>query len=664
MKPAKKIIGRLVVGGVLACCLVTNTQAQLLPPDGGGNGGSGSGGASPDPRRNYQKFKNQSFSLINTNTAALNDTNLYKVCASFFANTNTVPNFQIAAYGANAVVIKANHFNYSAETQDFALLVCDSLGSPVWKSVDFLGASDSQDGWLVQGLVPFWQVSDPMFFMISNIVHDCNAFYRVIPYSGPQIALSGPQPNNIVSNIITLQATITDLSGITNEQFEATIDGQPARYSLGLSNTISIDTKYNPNGPCNVYLQAIGRASVYDPTNVLADNSKTFFTGLASMPLDFENDTYLVFASDFCPTNVGTNYVVFSINKAQNIAASITDPSNGGLIASFSGYVPYAANVAIPWNFTEADGVTPYSNNTYVVTFTAFDPTTMSVTNHIDRHGVRAGAGCFMTYQWEDPATTTGNYLNNQANTYIDQDLVTLYQDLYEPLGLTQYYSFMVGANRNHATCIPYTSYSPGWSYILGTYLSNRLYYSDLTIAEAHGSGSTIGGGPFLSGTFSAQDLQNWVLGGSGPDWRLRKAALWACYTGDLPASTAGIGYSSFPDACGIRALGLQENSYMRKNCGLFFGGLLPQGNFGNASSATTAVVAEFLDQAWVCGENQYPGGCDPTYSFAWAINVTRGVYNPQLDSADPLLFGLPQMIYSSAYDDELMMLNFSHVKN
>jgi len=95
----------------------------------------------------------------------------------------------------------------------------------------------------------------------------------------------------------------------------------------------------------------------------------------------------------------------------------------------------------------------------------------------------------------------------------------------------------------------------------------------------------------------------------------------------------------------------------------LFFGGLLPQGGFGGGTSTTTAQVAEALDQTWVCGMNQYPGGCDPTYSFRFAINATRGMYNPELDKGDPRLFGYKYMIYSSVYDDELMMLNNSHVK-
>ena len=38
--------------------------------------------------------------------------------------------------------------------RDFALLVCDKVETPTWKNIDFLGASDAQDGWLVQGMVP------------------------------------------------------------------------------------------------------------------------------------------------------------------------------------------------------------------------------------------------------------------------------------------------------------------------------------------------------------------------------------------------------------------------------------------------------------------------------------------------------------------------------
>jgi hypothetical protein len=100
----------------------------------------------------------------------------------------------------------------------------------------------------------------------------------------------------------------------------------------------------------------------------------------------------------------------------------------------------------------------------------------------------------------------------------------------------------------------------------------------------------------------------------------------------------------------------------MRKNCGLFFGSELPQAGIGSPPSSSAKVEAT-LDEIWVCGEYCYPGGCDPTYSFKFAVDATRGMYSPQLDWADPRLFGYELMIYSSIYDDELQMLDPTHVK-
>lgn len=651
----KNIASKIIALAMLA--LSFNAFSQLLPP-GAGDGGGGFSEPPADTRRNYTKFMNQAFSIIDTNAAATDNTNLYNACVSFPDTTNTA--LQVVAYGTSAVIIKASHFDYSTETdRDFALLVCDSLDEPVWKDILFSGESDDQDGWLVQGTVPHWQVTDTMFFMISNIVHDCNAFYQVIPYDGPQIQLTGPQPYDVVSNVISIHAAIKDLSGITNEQFEVTVDGTPTRYSLETNNTISLDTRYNPAGPCNVDLEVVNKASIYDPTNVLADNAKIYFSGFASMPLDFENDTYLDFASDYASPDIGTNYFLFVVNKAQNIGATITDPANGQTVATYGGYVPYATTIELEWNFTESDGVTPYSNDTYVVTFTAYDPVTLTITNKIDRNGVRPGAGCYLTYETEDPLNYTGNYLNQQADTWINQTLSELYNDMYESLSLTQYTPGTVGANRNHAACQPLDASHVDWQGFLKPALSNANY-SDLTIAQAHGSGSSIGGGHYLAATFTPFDLNSWCLNYTpSKNWRLRKAAIWACYSGDITAARI---YYTFPDACGIRPAGIQNASYMRKNCGLFFGGLLPQGGFGG-TTATTAKVAEFLDQAWICGQDEYPGGCDPTYSFRFAINATRTMYDPELSSADLRLFGFRDMIYSSVYDDELMMLNTSHVK-
>ena len=152
------------------------------------------GGIQMSKLRTAEQFAAQTFSVIDTNALAITDTNLYNACISFPPDTNTAATLQIAKCGTNAVIIKANHFDYSAETvRDFALLICDSVDKPVWKSIDLSGASDSQDGWLIQGSVPNWKVTDPMFMLVSNITHADNAFFRAIPYGGPQIQLTGAQ---------------------------------------------------------------------------------------------------------------------------------------------------------------------------------------------------------------------------------------------------------------------------------------------------------------------------------------------------------------------------------------------------------------------------------------------------------------------------------------
>ncbi|HEV2694287.1 MAG TPA: hypothetical protein VG347_15440 [Verrucomicrobiae bacterium] len=670
MKANGSIIGRLIVGCALACCLSQNLYAQLAPP--GGGGGTNYSGTnsyySPPDISNYLKYQAQSFLVLDTNAVAISDTNLFNALSSFADDSGTDPVLQVTPYGENCLLFKASHFDYSGESsRDFCLAVCDKLETPLYKSIDLSNPSNNiqNGGWLVQGNVFHWKVSDPMFLMVSNTSRIYNGFFRVIPYGGPEVSLSGPQPNDVVSNTIVLNASVMDLSGVTNEQFEVTVDGTPARYGFGTNNTINVDTKYNQAGPCNVYLRAMNQASVYNPTNVLGDNLNTFFSGLTSLPLDFENDTYLAFASDFCPPEIGTNNIYFVIDKAQQIDATISDPNTGQRLAHYAGYVPYAATIVIPWNFTLSNGVTPYTNDTYKVEFIAYDPTTIDITNTIDRTGVRTGAGCYMTYEAEDafsPSTGyTGNFLNQQADTWITQTLTELYTDLYQSLSLTQYTTDQVGTGRNHANCQPLDEGHLDWRDFMIPALADSSY-SDLTIAQAHGSGATIGGGSYLLSKFTSQELQLWLLGYQPhSNWRLRKAAVWTCYSGALDATAD---YSSFPAACGMRSGPLQSTTFMRKNCGLFFGGGLPQDQFGGGQHIATAKVAEFLDQIWVCGENAYPGGCDPTYSFAWAVNRTRDEYNPELDLADPRLFGLPQMIYSSAYDDALQTLDFSSVKH
>jgi hypothetical protein len=645
-------------------------SANSLDPNDATNG-TGGGSYSPPNIRNYAKYSQQVFSFLDTNSLAETDTNLLNACAAMPIDTNTAPMLFIHPYGPNAVIIRADNFDYSQTNLDFALIVCDKVETPTWKTIDFGGTSDAQDGWLVQGTVPNWKVSTTMFMLVTNINLVYPAFFRAIPYSGPQVAINGvPSPYDVVSNIITFNAQIYDLSGTTNEQFTVDVDGFPCRYSLSTSNTFTMDTPYYPNGACNVYLEVLNQAGVGDPTNHPSADTPLFFKGLNSIPLDFENDTFLLMQSDFASPDIGTNYIEFVINKPQYCAAIISHPSTGVPVFAATNYFSTPGAIAVPWNFTEADGVTPYSETNYAVQLIAFDPQTLNFTNSIDFTGVRHGAGTFLAYEDEDYGSTEGTYLNSQASTWMATEQ-ELFNDIYKMFSFTQYTPGQVGDHRDFSITAHQSSTTPAWETfmipaITNTYTTNASTYSDITISQAHGSGSTIGGAnKNFTNDFNTLDLAIWMSRGPLPNGRrLRKAAFWACYSSSYKGlQSMTTPYPGFPDACGIRAQGLQEISYMRKNCGLFFNGLIPQGGYGGNNSVVTAQVAEALDQIWVCGQNNYPGGCDPTYSFRFAINTTRGMYNPQLDSAGPLLFGLGQMIYSSVYDDELLMLNYTDVK-
>jgi hypothetical protein len=635
---------------------------QPPPPGGGGNG------TNPPVRTNIvnpAKYFAQYFSLLDTNVVASSNTNLYR-CITNFPPASAGPTLQIKLFGTNCAVVKANHFNYSAETRDFALLICDSPARALWKNVS-LTAQDTNDGWLVEGTVAAYKVKDPMWMMISNL-SSWPAVLRAIPYGGPNIQLTGYAASSVVSNTISLHANVTDLSGVTNDQFQLTVNGIPGRTSFATGNTINFDTRYNVNGPQTVYLNAFNYgAQIYDPANPPL-NQRFTFSPSTTLALDLENAYYVAFASDMCLPDAGTNHMLFYVNKAQNISATIFNPTNGTVMASYGGYVPYAANVDIGWNFTMADHTTPYGGDSYAVSFTASGSGggTLSNTNTVDRIGVRTGAGTMLTYEWEDPTyhNPDGQWLNDQADSYIKSTLAYLYNNLNNSLGLTQYQPWMVGTNRNRGDCFPRDAWSISWGFIL-SHLTNA-YYSDLTIGPAHGSGGTIGGDPlgYLPGSFSAFDLKNYVIRVGGKNWRLRKAALWPCYSADvLKASAGGYYNTDFADACGIRPNVQEETTYMRKNCGFFVLNEINQRGFsGGNGNISTAQVAEMLDQTWVCGANQFPGGCDPTYSWKFAIDSIRGMYSPELDQAGPRLGGYSKMIFSSVYDDLLMVGNTSFV--
>jgi hypothetical protein len=654
----------------------------------------------PPDIRNYAKYGAQIFSWLDTNSVLneWNYTNLYNACAAINGPTNGLPWLTIVPYGPDGVLIRADNFDYSETNAGLALLVCNKVETPTWKVIDFNGASDAQDGWLVQGAVQSAQVTSTMFFQVTNLNMTYNAFFKVIPYSGPQVAIIGTnQPYDTVSNVITLTTQIYDLSGTTNEHFLVDVNGDTISTRSSLSNnTITVDTKYNPDGMNNVDLTAQGFSSVYSHT--ISTNTPgdilTRFTSATSIPLDFENVNYLAFQSWLADPAIGTNGIVFYCGEEEDITATITDPSNNLVVASYGGSTTGPGYVEIDWNFTEADGVTPYSNSTYLVTFTASDPDTFTFPNQIESNdGVRRPAGCFISYEQEPPLTTIGIYINQEDELWLESTLATIYQDIYDPDGITEYTTAQIGDNRQWTKCQGLVAITyPQWKDFMPDAFSDTYSnsidglfhpkYSDLTIGGAHGDGNYIGGFglhefPWLPDEFTPNDLQGW-LQQAGSDWRLRKAALWACAAGmsDVysmgnpgpQGQTNGNG-PDFQTGCGIRPVGIQVSNYVRKNTAWMTCGLLPFLMQGPTQVDSSPKVAMEADDLWVEGGNPYPGGDDPTYASAWVVAQMQGMYPNDLGAplgvgATLQLFGYPYLPYTSIYDDELWLLDNHNVKH
>lgn len=662
----------------------STSSGVSLPPGINLGGGGASPADSPQPPpdiSNYAKFAAQSVLVLDTNVVVTSETNLYNVCAAF-TDTNTWPTLQIAPYQNNCLIVKASHFDYSSETRDFCLVVGDKLETPLFKQMDISNPSNNvqNGGWLVQGSIQPGYVTDPMYLLVTNISMDYNAFFRVIPYSGPYVQLSGPNPYDVVSNTISLQTSIVDLSGVTNESFQLTVDGSAAQYSISTNNTITLRTDYNPNGICTIYANVANAARIYDASNP-PDNAKIFFSSYDSLPVDFENATYMAWAGNNTSITLGSTYSLFVVDEARNISATISNPSNGNIVASFSGYVPSSATIEIPWNFTEADGVAPYSNDTYVVTFTAFESDTISVTNSIERLGVRTAAANISTYEEED--TSSGGspdpaFLNNTANTYVGAQTFGLYESLYDDdwLSSTFYYTYQIGEYRDLPT-------PPTWPCVLthgsesawGSQISKTLEdtnYSDFTYYMGHCNGVELGGGPkgstWVMTYFPSTELKQAVFAQStGPNHRMRKVAIWGCYSyaPDLTEVPGAVGIS-FANAFGIRSTADQASGWMMKNVGLFFGGGLPQAGYGGTFNGTQVEAAVIFDDLWVAGPNPDSGSCDPTYAFGWALVQTRAM-NPQLDNPQaptfPKIIGFTYLNFAGVYDSEFVTNNISDVK-
>ena len=661
------------------------SRSMMRASGGGSFSPNGNEPDSPDSNTppdisNYLKYMAQSFAVIDTNNAAIDDTNLYNALLTFADDNGTNPILQILSYQNDSLIFKASHFDYSGETtRDFALVICDTVNCPLYKNIDLSNPTNNiqNTGWLVQGTVPNPQVADPMYFVVSGISRSYNAFFRGIPYGGPQVELSGPQPNDIVSNTITFHAAITDLSGITNEPFSITVDGFKARYSIGASNSISLETKYNPNGTVTIFGNAANKARIYDPTNP-PDNAKLFFSGTGTLPLDFENDTYMAFASDTASPNIGTNYFLFVIDKAQDIEATISDPANGQTVAHYAGHVPFPATISIPWNFTEGDHVTPYSNDTYAVTFIAYDPTELTITNTIDRHGVRAAARNILAYEEEDPSSggqPAPAFLNSEANIWVGGLAEGVYEALYDNdfFSPTLYYTTDIGTNRDNTSSSAWPAVlthgsESAWATKVLLSLTNANY-SDFSYYMGHGNGVELGGGTagstFVNSYMPSLVIKQYVnTPETAPNHRMRKVAIWSCYS-DSPDLTSPPGSDvSWADAFGIRPTAMQNSNWMMKNVGLFFGGGLPQGPYSGTLGGTSVEVATDFDFLWVAGPNPFPGGCDPTYAFSWAVSQIRGM-SPELDDykSYPAIIGFSYLNFAGLYDGELMINDITHVK-
>lgn len=679
----------------------SSSQYSMMSADGidpGDTNNISTNGYSSNPApniRNYAKYGAQIFSWLDTNSVLneWNDTNLYNACAAINGPTNGLPWLTVVPYGPDGVLIRVDNFDYTQTNVDLALLVCDNIATPTWKAIDFNGASDAQDGWLVQGTVPFAQVTSTMFFQVTNLNLTYNAFFKVMPYAGPQVAITGTnQPYDTVSNVITLTTQVYDLTGTTNEHFLVDVNGDAISTRVTLTNnTITLDTKYNPDGLNNVDLTAQGFPSVYShttSTNAPSD-MLSLYTSATSIPLDFENVNYLVFQSWLADPAIGTNGIVFYCGEAENITATITDPANSNVVASYGGSIGGPSYVEIDWNFTEADGVTPYTNSVYNVSFTASDPDTFNFQNHIESNdGVRRPAGCFVTYEEESPFTGYGEYVDEEDQLWLDSTLTYLYQDIYDQYGLTQYTPGQIGDNRQYSQSQGlsqpnYPNWGPFMYYYLSSTYSNTLTglmeptYSDLTIGSAHGNGETIGGigrhdVPWLWSTFTPDDLKTW-LQSVGTDWRLRKAAIWACASGMADVysiynpgpqgQTNGFGLS-FADGCGIRFTDIQERNYIRKNTAWMTAGLLPFSMQGPTEVDSSAKVATEADDLWVEGGTVGIG--DPTYASGWVVVQMKGMYPNDLGvgGAYLLLFGYPYVPYTSVYDDQIWMLDNSNIKH
>jgi hypothetical protein len=624
---------------------------------------------------NHEKFAAHAFTLLDTNSVATNNPALYTLCTNFPTVEGSLPVLQVVPLGADALVFKASHFDYSSEIdRDFALIVCDKVETPVWKEV-YLSNSTNSQGWLVQGLVPRHEVSDPMFLLVTNISKTYNAFFRVVPYGGPVVQLVGAQPYDTVSDTLVLTATVTDLSGATNQQLTVDVDGVEARYSVAEGNTVLLETPYTPNGIGTIYVKVANDNAMIDAPETGIVEQKLYYFGVASIPVYFENETYLYFAGNNADPDILVNYLIFGVTPPQYIEATIAELATGRILKSFAGYADEYELVRLDWDFTETDGITVYTNDEYVVSFAASPTPALSrgggssqmvVTNRIERSGVRRATAPILTYQTLDDESSY-NFVTGLNFGYID----TLYRDVYLWYGLTQYAPGQIGWDRGRPEhpYMPFTltgASQENWPVFLETTLTN-WHYSDF-VYLGHGNGYKIGGQEpsMRNTTVNATQVRNWILQGRTPEndkwYRMRRVELWACYTMQGVAARAG-GFLPWPQTFGITSGTKQARGLMRKNVGLFFLDKFAAAPYGVATGSPVGIsdVIANMNMAWVCGLNPYPGGSEPTWSYRWALASALATY-PELQKGDPFIEGCIFMPYSGIYDENLMNLIYDGI--
>lgn len=448
------------------------------------------------------------------------------------------------------------------------------------------------------------------------------------------------------------------------------------------NNTISIPTLYAPNGDNEIELAVQNQnATLWNSTNEVMDQ-KQMFGNTATLTLDFENRVYLANSGDMTSPDAGTAYITYGATQNMSIAVSITS-TNGTILSSYTGPITAGNTLSVPWNFTMSDGVTPYTNDQYVVTMTATPSSnvrprgggegpTIVDTNTIDRHGVRTAGWVIINDMAEDPGTQVGAVLDPLESTW-DSATETMYENLYytDWASLTEYDPSQIGANRDNPSNygLPYTvnnGNQTAWPLWLSNCVANPNF-SDFEWFAGHANGLKIGSGPrppgwnYVETEIYAEDVATWAVKAQ-PNWRFRKIAMWGCDTANKKLSGEDGQYYGWFEAFGTRGTSLQLNSCMWKNVALLFDDEL-QAAIYDGGTVSSFQVAAFFDMMWVEGMYPFPGGCDPTYSFRKVTAMTLHQY-PELNTAKPLIRGFPYLPYSGVYDAELLINNTSNIKD